>query len=225
MNANADNHAENAELSPLEKLNGLIFDLGDTLPEGVYLEMMNHTKKIFEEMQNKKTKIYTIPQIQQQRSRVLNSLTVEERIENMMIRDDKIFTLRRITQDIEQNNDEVENKYISLYEKNNTLIPAKQLRAGNIMRIYENGNDYKFLKLIKINAMSIKYDILYYDGNNIYIKKDNKLKFKDATFYENLENKKILFYNSSTFIMSRLWNKLSDNKEIINNNNLKISLI
>lgn len=199
MNANADNHAENAEnaeLSPLEKLNGLIFDLGDTIPEGVYLEMMNHTKTIYEELK-KKIKIYTIPQ-----------RTINERVRNIRNNEDKIYKLRRI---IAREAEDSNISLLSFYEKDNLLLPIRTGYNGTSIRLFSAGNTYKFMMISKINIKSIKYDILYItEGREPRIKRNNTLKFKDGDYYNDLSSyatKRILFYNTSFVVCTALINQ------------------
>jgi hypothetical protein len=195
MNANADNHAENAELSPLEKLNSLIFDLGDTIPEGVYLEMMNHTKKLYDDMNKIKN-----------RSLNFNIMTIEDKA--MMIKnEDKLYILRRI----QRREFEDLNIGVRFYEKDDLLFPIREGFKGTVIRLFSAGNTYKFMKITKINIKSIKYDILYItEGRQPRIKKDNKLKFQNGDYYDNLSSystKQILIYKTSNIVCNYFLNQ------------------
>ena len=195
MNANADNHAENAELSPLEKLNSLIFDLGDTIPEGVYLEMMNHTKKLYDDMNKIKN-----------RSLNFNIMTIEDKA--MMIKnEDKLYILRRI----QRREFEDLNIGVRFYEKDDLLFPIREGFKGIVIRLFSAGNTYKFMKITKINIKSIKYDILYItEGRQPRIKKDNKLKFQNGDYYDNLSSystKQILIYKTSNIVCNYFLNQ------------------
>ena len=195
MNANADNHAENAELSPLEKLNSLIFDLGDTIPEGIYLEMMNHTKKLYDDMNKIKN-----------RSLNFNIMTIEDKA--MMIKnEDKLYILRRI----QRREFEDLNIGVRFYEKDDLLFPIREGFKGIVIRLFSAGNTYKFMKITKINIKSIKYDILYItEGRQPRIKKDNKLKFQNGDYYDNLSSystKQILIYKTSNIVCNYFLNQ------------------
>jgi hypothetical protein len=224
INANADNAEEqqNAEPTALESLNGLIFDMyldNTQFKEGDYLKLMNYTKEIFNDMKKIKEK----QQPEQQpinRNNILNNLTLNEKVDNIIYREDKIFTLRRITR--EQTPTGV--YYIRLFDEG-LFMAQKTLRVGEILRIYESGTGvYKFIRLTKINEMSIKYNIMYYDGHT-HIKRNNTLKFKDKDFYENFTSKNILIYNSSYALISSLYAKLIDNgDEEYEKDDLKITL-
>jgi hypothetical protein len=222
INANADNAEEqqNAEPTPLEALNGLIFDMyldNTQFKEGDYLKLMNYTKEIFNEM--KKIKEQQQPEQQPiNRNNILSNLTLNEKVDNIVYRDDKLFTLRRITREKTQAGIE----YIRLFDEG-LFMAQKTLKVGEILRLYESGTGYKFIRLTKINEMSIKYNIMYYDGNK-YIKRNNTLKFKDKDFYENFISKNILIYNHSNGLSSSIYAKLMDNDDLEENDNLKITL-
>jgi hypothetical protein len=172
----------------------LIFDLGDTIPEGIYLEMMNHTKTIYDELK-KKIKIYTIPQ-----------RTINQRVRIIKNEEDKLYILRRIM----RRGLEDGNISLSFYEKNDLLFPIRSGFRGVSIRLFSAGNTYKFMCVSKINIKSIKYDILYItEGREPRIKKNNTLKFKDGDYYDALScysTKQILFYNTSGAVCHALIN-------------------
>lgn len=179
MNANhAEPNAENAELSPLQKLNGLIFDLGDTIPEGVYLEMMNQTKKIYDEMKEK-IKIYTVPQ-----------RTISQRINDIINKEDKTYFLRRIKKDINNEGESI----LKIYGNDNLLIQARDLKIGSILRLHAFYCDYKFMIIKKINEKSFKYDLVKITNgaDTIGISRDRILKIKEGEYLEDLLNKAVV---------------------------------
>ena len=139
-------NAEHAEQSPhnaltvaLTEINASIFEIGETIPEGVYLSMMNNSKKIFD----------AIGKIKKPHQ----NMTITEKCQYIIMREDKVFKLRRITKEHDEQGD-----YINLWETQ-TFISVESLKVGQLLRIFETRNEYKFLMLTKINGMSIKYDI------------------------------------------------------------------
>jgi len=198
MNANAEINANNAvevEPTPLEKISGLIFDIADKIPNGVYLELMNNTKKLFDEKEKVK-----------HRSFDFNIMTIEDKA--MMIKnEDKLCILGRIKR---KEVDEL-NIVIRFYEKDDLLFPVRAGFVGIYIRLFTAGRGYKFMKITKINMKSIKYDILFITaGNNTKIKKNNTLKFKDGKYYEDLSSyktKQILIYSTSNTVCSYLINQ------------------
>jgi hypothetical protein len=198
MNANAEINANNAvevEPTPLEKISGLIFDIADKIPNGVYLELMNNTKKLFDEKEKVK-----------HRSFDFNIMTIEDKA--MMIKnEDKLCILGRVKR---EEVDEL-NIGIRFYEKDDLLFPVRAGFVGIFIRLFTAGRGYKFMKITKINMKSIKYDILFITaGNNTKIKKNNTLKFKDGKYYEDLSSyktKQILFYSTSNMVCNYLINQ------------------
>lgn len=216
MNANADNHADNAEQpqNALQSLNGLIFDLGDTIPEGIYLEMMNHTKQIFNDMKKLKEATKTI----------INPMeTIEGRVNYTLNGEDKLFKLRRVVKDRYEGED-----ILKFYQEDSLLFNIRSLKLYQLMRIYENGNDYKFIRITKINEKSFKYDIIkIYCNGSITIRKNKILKFREGEFVEDLRRKNILFYDTPNMRTSRLYSKLTEGRaegEFIEEQYLRIEL-
>ena len=221
-NANADNaeQPQNAEPTALEALNGLIFNMyldNQQFKEGDYLKLMDYTKKIYDEM--KQIKEQQQPQQPLQPQLMINNNEITT-INYIIHREPKLYTLRRITR---EQTDEGTN-YIRLYEDNNLLVAERIMKKGDILRVYSQGQDYKFIKLDKINEKSIKYHIFHYNGQDgLRYKKDNiTLKFKDGVYYEDLTTKKILFYNLSNSVCYSLYNRLNDDNQLVNEN-LRIS--
>jgi hypothetical protein len=202
MNANhAEPNAENAENSPIQKLNGLIFDLGDTIPEGVYLEMMNHTKQIYEELKKK--------------TRPLNlggARTIPERIDDIINKEDKNYFLRRITKDTRDNDDGTSDTILKVYGDDNLLFHKKELRKNSLLRVHAFDNDYKFMRITKINEKSFKFDLIKISRGTISITKDKVLKIKDGEYLEDLRNKNIIFYDLGDITIRALYNRLINGK-------------
>lgn len=209
MNANAEINAEqppNALNIALSEINASIFEIGESIPEGVYLSMMNNSKKIFDE----------ISKIKQPS---LRNLTITEKCQYIMNKEDKIYKLRRITK--ENNN---EGDYITLWETQ-TFISVRSIKVGQLLRIFETRHQYKFLMLTKINGMSIKYDIYKFSDGGCHIKRNNTLKFKDKDYYENLLEKNILFYDTPHLTTSHLFNLLIESHNVGDNFVLNMDLL
>jgi hypothetical protein len=197
MNANhAEPNAENAENSPIQKLNGLIFDLGDTIPEGIYLEMMNHTKQIYEELKKK--------------TRPLNlggARTIPDRIDDIINKEDKNYFLRRIIKDTRENE-----AILKVYGNDNLLFHKKELRKNSLLRLHAFDDDYKFMRITKINEKSFKFDLIKISRGEISITKDKVLKIKDGEYLEDLRNKNIIFYDLGHITINALYNRLINGK-------------
>ena len=135
------------------------------------------------------------------------------------MREDKVFKLRRITKEHDEQGD-----YINLWETQ-TFISVESLKVGQLLRIFETRNEYKFLMLTKINGMSIKYDIYKFSNGGCYIKRNNTLKFKDKDYYDNLLEKNILFYDASHMTTSHLFNLLIETHNVGVNFELDVNLL
>ena len=198
---NADNaeQQQNAEGTPLEALNGLIFNMyldNQQFKEGDYLKLMDYTKKIYDELKKKEKNIS------------LNiGVSIPERVRMIRNKEDKLYILRRIrSRELEDSNIS-----LSFYEKDDLLLPIRTGFRGVSIRLFSAGNTYKFMCVSKINIKSIKYDILYItEGRQTRIKKNNTLKFKDGDYYEDLSSyktKQILIYNTSGVVCYALINE------------------
>jgi hypothetical protein len=198
MNANADINAEqpkNALQNALNEINASIFELGETIPEGIYLSMMNNSKKIYDEIKKVKNRSFNF-----------NIMTIEDKA-RMIKNEDKLYILRRIQRD------QVDsfNFGVRFFEKYDLLFPVRDGFTGIYIRLFSSGGSYKFMKITKINSKSIKYDILFITaGHNTKIKKNNTLKFKEGDFYEDLSDyttKQILIYKTSNMVCHYLINQ------------------
>jgi hypothetical protein len=199
MNANAEiNNAENAnnnEENPLEKISGLIFDIADKIPNGVYLELMNNTKKLYDDMQKVKYRPFNF-----------DIMTIEDKA-RMIKNEDNLYILRRVQR---EEVDEL-NSVIRFYEKDDLLSPVRDGFVGIIIRLFSAGGSYKFMRITKINEKSIKYDILFMTAEHTTrIKKDCKLTFRSGEYYENFSEyatKQILFYETCNMVCNYLINQ------------------
>jgi hypothetical protein len=174
---------------------------------------MNNSKKLFE----------GINKLKEDRKRGLqnfNLVNVEQKANFIINHEDKIFKLRRIVKDIHEGDD-----IIKFYEENDTLFHIRSLKINQVLRVYERGNDFKFIRITKINKKSFKYDIIKICENRVVIiAKDKVLKFKDGEYYEDLTRKNILFYNTSNLTTQRIFNKLTEGEEFIPHQYLQITL-
>ena len=229
MNANNADNAVEVEATPLEKISGIIFDLGNDgkIPEGDYLNLMNSMKKLYDDMQKR-------PAIQQPQNRVHRpAIPINweyDELENRVIvngdmpnyhrvimtrhYETKLYILRRIQMEANLNGGD---RKIFFLEKND-LSTVRSGKLNMIIRVFSAGNTYKFMKITKINTKSIKYDILYINANNQgRIKKDCKLSFKNGEYFENFSEyatKQILIYNTSAVACDELITDFRRNSHI-----------
>jgi hypothetical protein len=177
MNANAD-----IKPTTLEEMNSLIFDMGETIPEGDYLKLMNYTKDLFNEMTKLKEKART------------PDITTTFKTNYIVKHEEKLFRLRKIVKNKTTTGIDI----LVFYHEDDNLSFTHYLQVGQYMRVYENGKDYKFIKIRKINDKSFQYDIIYIRANGEkHIRKERVFKFMDKTFYERLNTKNILYYSNN----------------------------
>ena len=115
----------------LAKLNEVLFENSDKIPEGLYLELMNLSKGVFEEIPKQKIKTahYTI-----------------------LYRNYYCKAIRTIKHPIMHPGDE---KWIHLVNDKNERIG--QFGIGDMIQTLSYGNDKKFYELIKINNCSVRF--------------------------------------------------------------------
>ena len=150
------NGETNAEASPLEILNNLIFENSEKMPNGLYLELMNQTKKIFDLEEEKKRK---------------------EQNKN--------------------NFDEIYNKFILLYSPNNYLLKninhqyrkhlnffrkdgffINDAREWSILRLLSHKKNFIFLQIVKINKLSLRYNLIKFKEIKYYLLPEDRKKPK-----------------------------------------------
>jgi hypothetical protein len=210
-------NAENAldvETSPLEKISGIIFDLGNDgkIPEGDYLNLMNSMKKLYDDM---KKPVY-VPPI------YFNNMTMSsaDRVRMTRYYESKLFILRRIEmRDLEGNRE------VGFRAK--CLSILRSGFVGITIRIFSTAHFFKFMRITKINEKSIRYDILYMGFQNEgKIKRNCKLTFKQGEYFidfSDYKTKQILFYSTSNIDTNNLINDFNINWEnAVVDNNLSI---
>ena len=220
MNANAEINANNAvetEPTPLEKISGIIFDLGNDgkIPEGDYLNLMNSMKKLYDDMKKPVVQpqirvVYPHPQINWEYNENTDQVFINGDMPNyhrvVMTRfyESKLYVLRRI--EMVANNMGGDRKLFFL--ENMFLSTVRSGKLNMILRVFSRGKSYKFMKITKINEKSIKYDILYITHHNQgRIKKDCKLTFKNGEYYEDFSEyatKQIIIYDTSAIACDEL---------------------
>ena len=205
MEGNGNSNAD-ANTSSLEKLSGLIFDLGEKIPEGVYLEMMDHTKKIYEEVQQ-------LQKLSEKKKQLIND---DNDVITMVVNyEHKIWVLKNI--EISSSNKGV---FVSF---NNSFGTLRYGKVGMFIRLFSGGESFKFMRITKINSKSIQYDIIEINTTwgsiRKYIKKGNTLKTQEGdNLIELGEYKtkgKILFYETRDVICYCILN-MNDTDAILN---------
>jgi hypothetical protein len=197
------------EPSPLEKISGIIFDLGNDgkIPEGDYLNLMNSMKKLYDEMKKPvaqpqpQIRVYRpAPPIEWEYNEDTNQVIINGDMPNyhrvIMTRhyETKLYILRRIEMEIVEGN-----RKLFFKEKGLSLVRRGLLNMT--LRVFSVGKTYKFMTITKINDKSIKYCIKYitHDGKG-RINRNCKLTFKNGEYYENFceyATKQILIYNTT----------------------------
>ena len=240
-NANNANNSVEVEPTPLEKISGIIFDLGNDgkIPEGDYLNLMNSMKKLYDEIKKPVAqprphiiRVYRpAPPIEWEYNEDADQIIINGDMPNyhrvIMTRhyEAKLYLLRRIEMNLLEGNR-------SLIFKEKDLSIVRNGFVGITLRVFSAGNTYKFMTITKINAKSIKYHIKYITPNGIgritpngigRIKRNCKLTFINGQYYENFSQystKQILIYDTSNIACDELLRDFRiewENAEVDNN--------
>lgn len=188
MNGNEE-QPQNALSVALSAINASIFEIGDVIPEGVYLEMMNNSKKVFDEVKILEEKVN-------------KNMTIEDKLNYIQYKEDSISKLDYIKVGTDD-----EGKYIDFYDREGSIIICR--RIGDYIRIFESAGNYKFMRIEKINNSSIIYSVFrkvvygrYYKNLNV------SLKVKNGDYETILRGRNILLYDSSRTLTSALFNRV-----------------
>ena len=173
----------NADIKPtttLDEISNLIFDLGESIPEGDYLKLMNYTKDLFNEMSKLKDKAKT------------PDITTTFKVNYLLKHDERLFRLRRVM----KNKTSTGADALVFYQENDTFTYTHYLQVDDYMRVYAD-DGYKFIKITKINDKSFKYDIILikHNGEKHIGRKSKVFRFMGKTNYERLTNRNILYYS------------------------------
>jgi hypothetical protein len=207
MNASATNanNALEVEATPLEKISGIIFDLGSDgkIPEGDYLNLMNHMKKLYEDMQKPVIRTNIVTQtVYRPAPSVNGEMTQPDRVRMTRHYESKLYLLRRI--DLQM----IDGMRTLTFHDQYLDLVRNNLIVGFVVRLLSTGKSYKFMKITKINGKSIKYDIMHItSGRFPSMKKNNKLSFRKDNIHENFSTfvtKQILFYDTSNNACNQL---------------------
>ena len=123
------------EAGQTEILNNLIFENSEKIPNGLYLELMNQTKKIFEEIEAIKKK---------------KKEDSDHYLKFILIDAPKTYLLNHISHQY--------NKILNLWDGRPYFI--NEVREGWILRLLSLKNEYLFIKIKKINKKSLRYDLI-----------------------------------------------------------------
>lgn len=218
MNGNGEQQ-QNALSVALSEINSCIFEIGEVIPNGIYLEMMNNSKKVFDEIKileedNEKMK---------EKIENRGSMTITEKVKYITCNEDNMSKLDYVKVGTDD-----DGKYIDFYERDGSLIICR--RIGDYIRIFESGGNYKFMRIDKINKNSIVYSVFrkvvygrYYKNLNVsLIVKTGEHHIKA------LRSRNILIYDSSKILTKALFNKVcfieNNEDEIEGNKFLKIDI-
>jgi hypothetical protein len=197
MNANAE-QPQNALSVALSEINASIFEIGEVIPNGVYLEMMNNSKKVFDEVKileesNKKMK---------EKIENRSSMTIEEKVKYIIGSEDSMSKLDYIKVGTDD-----EGKYADFYDREGSLIICR--RIGDYIRVFESGGNYKFMKIEKINKCSIVYSVFKKLVFGRYFKNLNVcLTVRNGNMATTFRSRNILIYDSSKILTKTLFNRV-----------------
>jgi hypothetical protein len=215
MNANAEING-NALSVALSEINASIFEMGDSIPNGVYLEMMNNSKKVFDEVEileesNKKMK---------EKIENRGGMTIGEKVNYIIGFEDKMSKLDYIIVGTDGNGE----KYVHFYNRDNEIICER--RIGDYIRVFESGCNYKFMRIEKINKSSIVYSVFkklvfgrFFKNENISLKVTGTLRGRNILIYE---SSKLL-----TEVLFNTFDRIEDNGdegEMVEDKFLKIDM-
>jgi hypothetical protein len=217
MNGNAE-QPQNALSVALSEINASIFEIGEVIPNGVYLEMMNNSKKVFDEVKileesNKKMK---------EKIENRSNMTINEKVNYIIGYEDSMSKLGYI----EVGTDD-EGKYADFFDVGEGIIIRR--RIGDYIRVFESGSDYKFMKIEKINKCSIVYSVFRKLVYGRYYKNENvSLKFRSGNMRITFRSRNILIYDSSKILTKTLFDRvciIEDNEDEIEDDKfLKIDI-
>jgi len=217
MNGNAE-QPQNALSVALSEINASIFEIGEVIPNGVYLEMMNNSKKVFDEVKileesNKKMK---------EKIENRGNMTINEKVNYIIGYEDSMSKLGYI----EVGTDD-EGKYADFFDVGEGIIIRR--RIGDYIRVFESGSDYKFMKIEKINKCSIVYSVFRKLVYGRYYKNENvSLKFRSGNMRITFRSRNILIYDSSKILTKTLFDRvciIEDNEDEIEDDKfLKIDI-
>jgi hypothetical protein len=197
MNGNAE-QPQNALSVALSEINASIFEIGEVIPNGVYLEMMNNSKKVFDEVKileesNKKMK---------EKIENRSSMTINEKVNYIIGSEDSMSKLDYIKVGTDD-----DGKYADFYDRFNQDIICR--RIGDYIRIFESGGDYKFMRIEKINKSSIVYTVFRKVVYGRYYRNENvSLKVKNCDTETTLRSRNILIYDSSKLLTKALFDRV-----------------
>lgn len=155
----------------LAELNELIFDNSDKMNEGLYLQLMNATKKIFEEQKKQEQK--------QQTQIITRTLYKTEYVEHNK------YMLNKIT--LNPNNNT-----LSLYNDNDNICEI--LREDDMLEVMSLGKDKTFIHILKVSKNTVKYVNHFFKYSFV---EDTYIHSYDTRIFKynvNLKKHNIIFY-------------------------------
>jgi len=131
-------------MSALAKLNEVLFENSDSIPEGLYLQLMNLSKGVFDETEKKAKPIHTS----------FSFMPTTYKIREMVIHGDRVRIGRGVYHD---------ERILSLHERGGEAVGfALSLDDNNMFQCLTDGKDKKFFVLKSINKYSIRYEIQFF---------------------------------------------------------------
>jgi hypothetical protein len=198
MNGNAE-QPQNALSVALSEINASIFEIGEVIPNGVYLEMMNNSKKVFDEVKILEESNKEMKEKIENRS----SMTIKEKVDYIIGYEDSMYKLDYI-----EVGRDYEGKYANFCNREDNLFLCRR-RIGDYIRVFESGGDYKFMRIEKINKSSIVYSVFKKLVFGRYYKNENvSLKIRNGNMETRLRGKNILIYDSRKLLTKVLFDRV-----------------
>jgi hypothetical protein len=184
---------QNALSVALSEINSSIFEIGDVIPNGIYLEMMNNSKKIFDEVNKLEKKIKN------------NINSVDDKVRYIRYTEDSLNKVSYIISGKDENNGY--RRFINFYDMDDSVIMSSF--EGNYIRLFESGGNYKFMRIDKINDNSIIYSVFRKEMyGTLYKHLNRKLIIKKGNHTTTMRARNILIYKSSNMLCEILYSSV-----------------
>jgi|688.fasta_scaffold442367_1 hypothetical protein len=164
--------------SSIAEINAILFENTDKIPEGLYLQLMNLTGKVYKELTDKSK-----PKVEQ---------TIV-RYDTQVHRLDSIDTWDYLRD------------FMEFLDKDTAPILPFRLSTGDVFQVVAEGLNLEFYEVIKINRCKvhfIKWFAEYFEDEKKYVWYDSKIEFKTSE----LLNKNIFIYYKTRNEINKLFN-------------------
>jgi hypothetical protein len=201
----------------MSEINASIFEIGESIPEGVYLDMMNNSKKLFDEVKILEDK----NKIMEEKIKDRGVMSIAEKVEYTQFYEENICKLDTVNIGCDG-----EELYADFYEKDGSEIFTR--REGDYIRIYGGAGNYKIMVIDKINKNSIIYRVYKKEVYGTFsVNSKVRLTVQHGENRISLGGKNILIYHSSEDFVEALYEKVmvaEEGYEMVYNELLKIDM-